>query len=30
MISEWRADPVFKAGYDALENEYQELREIFM
>ena len=28
MISEWMADPVFKAEYDALESEYQELREM--
>ena len=27
MIAEWMIDPAFKAEYDALENEYQLLRE---
>jgi hypothetical protein len=28
MIFEWMADPAFKAEYDGLENEYQELNGI--
>ena len=28
MVAKWMTDPVFKAKYDALEEEYQLLREM--
>ena len=28
MVEEWKADPKFKAEYDALEEEYQLLRDM--
>lgn len=28
MLAEWSKDPIFKAEYDALEEEYQLLREM--
>jgi len=28
MVAEWMLDPAFKAEYDALEDEYQLLREM--
>ncbi len=28
MVAEWMSDPLFKAEYDALEEEYQLLREM--